>query len=275
MMTEFSSVQDPSEAGRIRWQALVPREHGAYAELVFPLVTALGLGGLNFAQLLLVIATVAAFLAHEPILVLAGERGRRALVHFKHKALRLALILLAIAVATGSLGWWNAPPGARATLVLPLIFAALLIPLILSHREKTLVGELLVAFTFSSALIPIAMAGGVAPRIAVTAGAVWAWIFLLQTLTVRSVRASGKESINSDRSFLASLVAGVTGIFAAIAVTLAGALPLLAGAAIVPAALVAPTCALAGVQARHLRTLGWSLAAIDTVALAALLIAFR
>jgi hypothetical protein len=253
----------------------MPREHGAYVELGFPLVTALGLGRLNFAQLLLAIATVAVFLAHEPILVLAGERGRRALGHFKRQAASLAIVLLVVAIGTGAVGWWNAPPIARATLVLPLIFAALLIPLILSHREKTLAGELLVAFTFSSALIPIAMAGDVAPRIAVTAGAVWAGIFLLETLTVRGVRASRKEIITAERSFLASLVGGVMGILAAIVITMAGALPLLAGVAIVPAALVALTCALARVHARQLRTLGWSLAASNVVALAALLSVFR
>jgi hypothetical protein len=119
------------------------------------------------------------------------------------------------------------------------------------------------------------MAGDVAPRIAVTAGAVWAGIFLLETLTVRGVRASRKENITAEGSFLASLVGGVMGILAAIVITMAGALPVLAGAAIVPAALVALTCALARVHARQLRTLGWSLAASNVVALAALLSVFR
>jgi hypothetical protein len=124
-------------------------------------------------------------------------------------------------------------------------------------------------------VFPLVTAGDVAPGIAFTAGAVWAGIFLLETLTVRGVRASGKENINADRSFLASSVAGGMGILAAIAITMAGAMPLLAGAAIVPAALVALICALARVHARHLRTLGWSLVASNIVALAALLIVFR
>jgi hypothetical protein len=50
------------EIGRqpVRRRALIPREHGAYVELVFPLATALLLGSFNVAQMLIALATVAA-----------------------------------------------------------------------------------------------------------------------------------------------------------------------------------------------------------------------
>ena len=56
----------------------LPREHGAYGQLVFPLVTAFGVAGLSSGGLLLATAVIAAFLAHEPAAVRFGQRGVRA-----------------------------------------------------------------------------------------------------------------------------------------------------------------------------------------------------
>jgi hypothetical protein len=63
----------PSVKSRSRW--LLPREHGAYAEVLFPLGTASCLGRPSVSSLALSVAVVAAFLAHEPLLVLLGARG--------------------------------------------------------------------------------------------------------------------------------------------------------------------------------------------------------
>ena len=55
--------------------SLLPKEHGAYAELSFPLVTGLALGEPNLASFSLGLAAVLFFLANEPVAVLLGARG--------------------------------------------------------------------------------------------------------------------------------------------------------------------------------------------------------
>jgi hypothetical protein len=259
----------PSVHGRI----LVPREHGAYVELVFPLVTALALGGFKLAQLLLAVAAIAVFFAHEPLLVLAGERGRRALGRFKKQAAGLAAVLLFAALTTGAIGLWAAPPGARVAALLPLTFSVLLLPLIFSRREKTLTGEMLVALTLSSASIPVAMAGGVAQAAAVTAGSVWSAIFFLETVTVRAVRASLQERIHTQGSFRPVFVAGSGAILVAGLAIVTETLPYLAASAIVPAAVIALAAGWIRLHPRRLRALGWSFAASNVLALVLLLAA--
>jgi hypothetical protein len=132
--SDYRQEPDTSQPSRI----LIPREHGAYVELLFSLATALALGGFKLAQLLLAVAAIAVFLAHEPILVLAGGRGTRSLGRLKSRAVRLAAALGVVAFTMGAMGLWNSPPGARSAILLPLVPAALLIPLIFRQREKTL-----------------------------------------------------------------------------------------------------------------------------------------
>ena len=57
---------------------LIPREHGAYGQLLMPLLVSLVIGGAAAGALALAAAAVAAFLAHEPLLVLLGQRDGRA-----------------------------------------------------------------------------------------------------------------------------------------------------------------------------------------------------
>ena len=57
---------------------LLPREHGAYAQLLFPLLCALLVGHPRLGAYLLAVAAAGAFLAHESLLVVLGQRGIRA-----------------------------------------------------------------------------------------------------------------------------------------------------------------------------------------------------
>ena len=61
-----------------RPRSLLPQEHGAWGQLAMPILSALALGAPSAAALLLTAATVLAFLAHEPWLVVLGHRGMRA-----------------------------------------------------------------------------------------------------------------------------------------------------------------------------------------------------
>ena len=60
-----------------RRRSLWPREHGAYAQLAAPLLTALVIVRPTVAAALLALAACIAFLANEPLLVVLGHRGKR------------------------------------------------------------------------------------------------------------------------------------------------------------------------------------------------------
>jgi hypothetical protein len=273
----MSDAHSPSGTGHepVRGRSLLPREHGAYVQLAFSLSTALALGKLRSAQLLLTVAASAAFLAHEPVVVMLGERGGRAYDQVKERATRAAAALLAIAAIAGVAGWLGAPPLARGAVLLPLFLAALLVRLIFTRREKTATGELLLALTFSSALIPVALAGGVAPRPAAIASVVWALVFLVETFAARGVRNSAKEARNLRRPFGPALLSSAAAVVAVSLLSAAGVLPVLAGAAVLPAALIAVACGMLRIHPRHLRAIGWSFAASNLLAFAALLLALR
>jgi len=276
-MARTDSTQHRSETGPqpARGWLLLPREHGAYAEVAFSLLTALGLGRLTTAPLLLVAATVAVFLAHEPLLVVAGERGKRALAQLRRQAQRAAAVLVGFAILSGGLGWWSAPANARLAVFLPLSLGALLVPLIFTHREKTTVGELLVALIFSTALIPVALAGGASPRNAVTASGAWCAVFCLGTLTVRAVIAGVKKTINPRWPSYAVVTLSLAAMAAAFLLALTEIVPMLAALSVLPSALVALACGLLGVHPRNLRVMGWSLVASNFITLAALLAGLR
>jgi hypothetical protein len=262
--------QAPAEIWR-----LLPREHGAYAQVIFPLLTALALGDRSAPQFLWAAASMALFVAHEPLLILAGERGRRSHAELREHAQKLAAILSLIAFGAGALGWWHAPQAARVAVIVPLGFGVFLLPLIINHHEKSLPGELLASVTFSTMLLPIALAGGVGLHPALIASAVWSAIFSLGTFMVRAVIANVKKSAPSRWPVYASNALGLAAILASFTLLLTHALPVLAAAAILPAALITLACNLVGVHPRHLRKMGWSLVASNVIALAALIIGLR
>ena len=257
-----------------RWR-LLPREHGAYAQIIFPLLTALALGDGSAAQFYWAAAALAVFVGHEPLLILAGERGRRSHADLGGHAQKFAGSLFVVALVAGLLGWWHAPQSARLAVTFPLGLAIFLLLLIIYHREKTLPGELLVSLTFSTMLIPVALAGGVALRAALIASAVWGAIFILGTMMVRAVIANAKKATHSRWPVYTSQGLSLAVIAASFIVLLTDALPALVAVAILPAALITFACSFMGVHPRHLRTLGWSLVGSNLFALAALVIALR
>jgi hypothetical protein len=276
-MAKTNSSQHPQAVGQPsaeRWR-LLPREHGAYAQIIFPLLTALVLGDGSAAQFYWAAAALALFVAHEPLLILAGERGRRSHAELGEDAKKLAGSLSVAALVAGLLGWWRAPDAARLAVTLPLGLGILLLPLIVQHREKTLAGELLVSLTFSTMLMPVALAGGVSPRAALIASAVWIAIFFMGTLMVRAVIANVKKATHSRWVVYASNSLSLAAIVVAIIALATDALPALAAAAVLPAALITFACGFTGVHPRHLRVLGWSLVGSNVIALAALVVALR
>jgi hypothetical protein len=91
-MSETASTS-PRTAVLEPTRTLVPHEHGAYGQLAMPLLTALALGRPGAASLLLTYAIVVAFVAHESLLVVLGQRGKRALEADAPRARRVLAIL--------------------------------------------------------------------------------------------------------------------------------------------------------------------------------------
>jgi hypothetical protein len=267
---EPATARRPAPGG-----SLLPREHGAYAAVAFPLITALSLGAPTAVQLLWIAGCVAVFLAHEPLLIMLGERGRRSHTALGVRARRTAYGLVALATATGGLGWWLGPPAARVALILPLALGALLLRLILTHRERSLPGELLACLTLSSVVIPIALAGGASPRAAIIAGAVWCAVSALATLTVRATIARAKQATNHRRLSHATMAFSAAALLASFLLTRANLLPVLAAAAILPVVFLAVAFSLVHVHPRQLRTMGWSLVGANVITLIVLLVGLR
>src|SRR5262245_5043376 len=109
------SVSEPQESivmGRAeekqrprRSYSFWPREHGAYVQLLGPLLSALVFGPVTPLALVLAGVACAAFLAHEPLLLLLGQRGPK--LYREHAcAARWRLALLSALVLTlAALAW--------------------------------------------------------------------------------------------------------------------------------------------------------------------------
>jgi hypothetical protein len=255
-----------------RGPSLLPREHGAYAQLGFPLVTALALGELGFAPVLLVVAIIAIFLVHEPVMILSGGRGGRAKREVGDRARRRGAMLLAIAAIAGVAGLWLAPPTARYLAIVPVALGALLAPLTLSRQEKTLIGELLASVALSSTMIPVALAGGAGVGETLVAFVVWSVVFSLGTITVRAIIARATKTAEPSRAVHLAPLLSVVSIAIALGLAIGSDVPALAAVAVVPTAFAALIFGLLGLHPRNLRRMGWSLVVSNVFVLAALLV---
>jgi len=252
-----------------------PKEHGAYGQLLFPLLTALAIGRRTPAALMLAGAAICAFIAHEPLLVLLGQRGPRAAREQRSRALTWFAVaaIAALALAAGAIVQARDSFALARTLVLPAVFAAALAAAIALHREHTLVGELLAAIAFSSIAYPIARAAGAAQSVATTCAAVFAAVFVTATVCVHAVIARTRRPPATGPR--------VAGVVVAVGVLLVlwqlgarGAVSSLSAAAAFPACLVAGIAATAVRSAKRLRPIGWSLIVTTLMAAALLIVAF-
>jgi hypothetical protein len=184
-----------------------PREHGAYAQLILPLLTAMAIGRARWAAIALGLAVIAVFLAHEPLLVLMGQRGVRASREQARIARRWLLLygIAALVCAGGGVAW--SPDVARHALLVPAVPGAAFFALILARRERTSAGEMLSAVTLSSIALPVALAASASPTAAWTCAAVFASGYSSATLSVRAVIARPRHSHGDVLRLTAALVA--------------------------------------------------------------------
>ena len=243
----------------------MPREHGAYAQLAFPLLSGLILGAPPWPGYALAAAAVLLFLAYEPLVVLLGVRGARLQQEESAAARRQLPVLAAAGLILAGAALLGLPAPARLLVLVPLAAAGLLLPLVPTRRVKTLAGETLVAAALSSMHLPIAAAGGAQGVRLWGPPLVWFAGFFLATLAVHAIKARQKQR---DRWLPVTAVgAAAAGLALAVALFLAvPSLRLLAVALALPIAAVLAVN-LKRVHPRQLKRVGWTLVAADSATL--------
>jgi hypothetical protein len=264
----------PSTSNPSSRRALIPHEHGAYGQLAMPLLTALAIGRPRLASLALTLSIVLAFVAHESVLVVLGQRGKRALEADGPRARRLLGVLGALSAASGVLGVVLAPTPARWALLLPVVLALVVGWLVVRRLEKTIAGEMVVATTLSSCGLAVALSGGASLARAVASLLTWVLAFAAATLAVQVVlvRARSKGRRDPGRAYAA--VAGMLLAGALVAVPLAG-LPSAAPLALAPSALLSVAVCLTRFSPKRLRELGWAMIGSGALTMALLVAGLR
>jgi len=241
---------------------MFPKEHGAYGQLIFPLATSLLVAGVTASALLTALAAGAAFISHEPALVLLGRRGTRATRETGRRAIVWWSVSTAAAVVAGGLALWLAPGGERWAFAYPAVPAAILAATFATNREKGAIGELSVAAAFSSLAIPICRVAGAPAAVAFAVALAFLGVFLASTLAVRvvilKVRGGGNAAVvrATRRAFF--VVVGVM-LIVLVAAGTRGALPWAPLLAITPSWMVATTLAVHPPPPARLKQIGWTL----------------
>jgi hypothetical protein len=252
--------------------SLWPREHGAYAQLGFPLVTGLVYSGGHPGAVAFAVTAVALFLAHEPLAVLMGMRGvrlRDALVGPSRRRLWLVT-----GIAGGALvaAVWVAPGRAWQGAVVPAVLGLGLVPLFFTHRIKTMAGEALVAAALSATVLPLALSGTVSWAVAWVAAAVWLGAALPAIASVHAVKASHKGRPRAR--WLVPVAPGLALLVAMLGVIVALVWPSpgVRAVAALPPALAVLGVAMIRPHPRHLKRIGWTMVAANAGALLLLLV---
>lgn len=190
-------------------RSLWPREHGAYVQLGAPLGVALALAP-SLAGGLLAAGASAAFLAHEPLLVLLGRRGRRARVELEDRAeLRLALSIAVASIA--GLAGMGLAPDALAIAAWVGLAAGVVIGLSWLDEAHTLGGELAAAAALAGAAAPVGVAGGMPADLAFRLWAMWTLAFAATVVAVHVVIDSHKRRATGRRWLLWSCLLAASG----------------------------------------------------------------
>ena len=253
---------------------MIPREHGAYAELLFPIVTVFLGGRPTTATWLLAVGAIAAFLANEPLLVLVGQRGTRMKREESERAKRALLVFTLVALGAGLAGLLLAPRAAQMSVVLPLLLGGTLVMLAIQGLERSVFGEGLAATALSSVAVPLGLSAGLDLTSALSVALIWAVTALLGTAVVRLTLARTKAKTDAEKRAVAAkrwtlIVVCLAVIAVGVAAPFGSRVGLWVLAAAVPVALTVLVMAALQPTARRLRLLGWSLVAANLLSLIA------
>ncbi len=255
---------------RPRLRSLLPKEHGAYAELAVPMLAALTMRAPATSALLLAGSAWAFFLAHEPALVLLGRRGDRARAEHGERAVSRLIMLGLAGAALGSLGLVLAPPAVRwaslGVAALAIVFAAL----VALGDERSTGGEALAAITLAGAAFPVSLASGIDGGSAARAWLIWSLGFVAVVVPARSIGARRRASAPVG---VRALPAGLT---LGIGIALWG--PVLRGlelVALVPLVIAGGWLGIAQPPPRRLRQVGWTIVAATLLTACVLVVAAK
>jgi YwiC-like protein len=253
---------------------MVPREHGAYAELLFPIISVLLGGAPTTPTWLLATGAIASFLANEPLLVLLGQRGNRAKRAESNRAKRALLLFVLVALGAGVAGLLLSPAAVQYAVGLPLLLGGGLVMLAVQGLERSMVGEALAAATLSSTAIPLGLSARMGWTATLALALIWLLTSLLGTAVVRLTVARAKIKNDGDRRRV-RMKRGllVSACVLVIAVGVAAPYGSRAGlwvlAAVLPVAVVVLGMAALEPTTRRLRLMGWSLVAANLCSLIA------
>ncbi len=253
---------------------MVPREHGAYAELLFPIVTVFLGGAPTTSTWLLAIGAIACFLANEPLLVLVGQRGTRMKREESDRAKRALLMFSLVGFGAGIAGLLLATTAVQVAVGVPLILGVGLIMLAIQGLERSMVGEALAASTLSSIAIPLGFSAGLGFTPTLAVALIWLLTSLLGTAVVRLTVARTKAKTDAELSqvrfkrWLLTLVC-LAVIAVGVVAPYGSRVGLWVLAAAVPVAVVVLVVAILQPTARRLRLMGWSLVAANLCSLIA------
>ena len=230
---------------------LLPREHGAYAQLLLPLVAAQAVGHPSVGSVSLSVAASLLFVAHESLLTLLGHRGPRALRERTHAA-RTTLFIIAPAAAALLVPAVAQLAGDLDLLFVPLALCGVVLVLAYRKEERSTAGEMGAAVALTSWALPVGRLAGASRVVAFELIAAFSAAFILATLAVRALIAHHKRRADAKWLRLATCV-------------LAGLVPLaivtqrcgtIAGA-LLPMAALAATLAISHPHPRYLFKIGF------------------
>ncbi len=258
-------AMDRLEQGRPEMER--PKEHGAYAMLGLPLVTAFVLAGFSWVGLWTAIASIAGFLSHEAVMITSGRRGPRVLRETP-AAKRHAVILVSIATGFGLLAFTLAEPAVRLALAGSLVLASVGFGLSAGGWHRTQMAQLVSCVGLVAPSLVVLLAGGMPSAPAFAISAAWALGQAALLVAVRSVIASHKAASQGraprqndllQASFSAAVVSGIfLGFSGFICVV-----PMIAGAIFLR--LYRPSV-------KRLRAVGWCLVATSLLSAAAMIV---
>lgn len=253
--------------------SLLPREHGAYAELAFPLATGLALVPPHLASVALAVSAILIFLGHEPLAILLGARGNRLRRQQGARAKVAAIVLFGAGALIGGFGVLAAWPRVWPSILYPMGILLALVPLLLRRREKTLAGELLVVAVFASVVFPLGAASFADPERVISAAALWWASFSLGTLEVHAIKARHrKRQRNQWTRWGSPLASAVAALLCCGLVIFSGDPYRWAALALLPPAVAIVVLATLRLSPRHLKRAGWTLVAANAAALFILLL---
>lgn len=244
-----------------RARSLWPREHGAYAQLAIPQVTALALGWPTLAAALIALAACAAFLAHEPLLVVLGHRGARMREHDGPRAKRRLVQLAMLAAVAGTIGLAAAPRAALAVASVPACAAAVLVAFASRRAQHSRAGELAAAIALPAAAAPVAVASGVSVRDALVIAGAWSIGYASTVFAVHRVIARHRTAASRVDTMHALALTAI----AAACVASAGLVEPLASVA-APLAIASIALVIRPPRATRLRAVGVALVAASVIA---------